>query len=121
MIYGGCCSSQYLPECSCELTVDTTEYLIPHFASYSYPLERDYITEEVKIDSVIEWVKQYYQSEYIEASHFWFNWELVKDKLKNHDRIFFYSTVDVYGGIEGLIIVRNCKKVFDIELLMIQF
>ena len=119
--YGGCCSSKYLPECSCELEVDTVEYLIPRLASYSYPLERDYIREEVKKDSIIQWVKDYYQTENIEVSLFWVYWKEVEDKLKNQDRIFYYSTINEFGGITGFIFVRDCKIICDIKLDMVQF
>lgn len=120
LICEGCCSSNFLEECSCELDVDTTEFLIPRFASNTYPLERKYIREEVNKDSVIQWVKNYYHKEKIEGSFFWYYWEESKGKLKNQDRIFYYSIDLPFAGIEGLGIVRDCKIILKIPLSSVQ-
>ena len=119
-IFEGCCSSNYLQECSCELDVDTTEFLIPRLASSTYPLEREDIEEEINKDSVVQWVKDYYQEENIEGSLFWYYWEEIKDKLKDQDRIFYYTIDLTFGGTGGLAIVRNCKIIMDITLYMVQ-
>lgn len=116
----GCCSSNFLQECSCELDVDTSEFLIPRLAFDTFTLEREYIREEVNKDSVVQWVKNYYQTENIEGSLFWDYWEEVEDKLKDQDRIFYYSINIPSASLEGLAIVRDCKIILKITLLSVQ-
>ena len=116
-----CCNSyKYLPECNCELDVDTTNYLSSEIFSDSENFKREFLKEEIKNEELSEWLKNRFNTSNIE-SILGSNWERVRSQLKNKDRIFYYSTVDDLAGFTGLVIIRDCKIIFKTIISFIQY
>lgn len=118
----GCSSSKYFPECGDIIKSSNTEYLVSGLMDHT-ELKKEWIKEEIKRDSVENWIKNYIYKQTSKESIdniYLKNWRKIKSNLNNGDRVFYYSTPkeywDVLAGQDGLVVLRNCKIIY-IEVL----
>ena len=66
-----CCNSyKYLPECNCELDVDTTNYLSSEIFSDSENFKREFLKEEIKNEELSEWLKNRFKNNFTISDYY---------------------------------------------------
>ena len=124
------CSSHIVIECN-TLTTDSTYYFVSGMIDHQ-EWDKSWIKEEIKKDDVNNWLKAYAVKLLDDATikdsltitkiiskefnNYLIRWDKVKDKIKIDDKIYYYSTPDLYwkslSGQDGLVIINNCKVLY---------
>jgi hypothetical protein len=124
------CSSHIEIECN-TLKTDSTYYFVSGKIDH-HEWDKGWIKEEIKKDDVNNWLRAYAVkllddttikdtltiTKIIskEFNNYLIRWNKVKDKINIDDKIYYYSTPDLYwkslSGQDGLVIINNCKVLF---------
>jgi len=130
----GCSGSEKLPGCN-ELTNNKSEYFAAGIMDH-HELKKEWLLEEIESDKVADWFVKFCESNLVELKDkdsvlynkqmkalyedYKETWENIEKKLKDGDKIFFYSTPDNYWysltGQNGLVIIRGCEIVYVMVL-----
>ena len=131
-----CSTTNYLSNCDNLLKSDSTEYYVSGLMDHQ-ELNAEWIKKEINKDSVSIWLKNYSENlvkdsdnldslsaaKIIEAQYrgYMKNWDKIENKITNVDKIFYYSTPEIYwdslAGQDGLVIIRNCKIMYVLILM----
>ena len=135
ILFIGCSTTQYLPDCDNLVKSDSTEYYVSGLMDHT-ELKKDWIKEEVKKENVRIWIKNYIDkpSGIIETDSLTIikineaqykgyvkKWEKIENKITPEDKIFYYSTPENYwislAGQDGLVVIRKCKIIYVLILM----
>lgn len=130
----GCSSSKKLPECK-ELTNHKTEYFVAGIMD-RHELKKEWLKEEIEFDKAADWYVKFCAHDLTELNEkdsalynkqmkkltegFNETWGNICQKIKDGDRVFYYSTPDMYwgslAGQSGLVVIRGCEIVYVMVL-----